>query len=260
MSRHRVTHVVSIALTGLSSLAVSNPAVPAPEEIQVYLDDLTKPGRFGADLHNSFVVTGNRTPEYPGALPTHRMYRFTPEIYYGVSDTFEIGLYLLTTKAPGTGPNYDGQKLRFKYIAPHEEQSGSFWGLNLEIGKTHHRVSEVPWNAQLKGIYGYRSGPWTVGFNSNLDWSLSGSPNSPVALELDTKVAYRTRQGYQLGFESYNEIGPLRQLGRLNTFSQTLYAVLDTQIGKVDLNAGIGRGLTTASDRWVLKFILGLQY
>jgi hypothetical protein len=260
MSRQGAQRTVSIALAALAALTVSNPALPAPEEIQVYLDDLTKPGHFGADLHNSFVVRGDRTPEYPGALPTHQMYRFTPEIYYGVSDTFEIGLYLLTTKAPGTGPNYDGQKLRFKYIAPHDEESGSFWGLNLEIGKTHRRVSEVPWNAQLKGIYGFRSGPWTVGFNSDLDWSLSGSPNSPVALGFDTKVAYSTGHGYQVGFESYNELGPLRQLGRLNTLSQTLYAVVDTQIGKVDLNAGIGRGLTTASDRWVFKFILGLQY
>jgi hypothetical protein len=47
----------------------------------------------------------------------------------------------------------------------------------------------------------------------------------------------------------------------LNRNSETLYAVLDTDLGKsMDLNAGIGRGLTTVSDRWIIKFILGFHY
>jgi hypothetical protein len=238
----------------------SGSAMAASEEIQVYLDDLTKPGRFGADLHNNFVVKGSRTPEYAGALPPNHMYRFTPEFYYGLTPTMELGLYLLTTAAPDSGPNYDGQKLRFKYIAPHDETVGSFWGVNLEIGRTSKRVSEVPWNAQLKGIYGFRSGPWTVGFNANLDWSLAGSPSSPVAFEFDTKVAYQLREGLDVGLESYNELGPVRSLGRLNRQSQALYAVVDADVGKVALNAGVGRGLTGASDRWILKLIVGVQY
>jgi hypothetical protein len=252
--------ILNALLTALALTSMSPSARAAPDEIQVYLDDLTKPGHFGSDLHNSYVISGSRTPDFPDALAPQHVYRFTPELYYGLTPTMELGLYLLTTTGPGTGPNYDGQKLRFKYIAPHDETKGSFWGANLEIGKTTRRVSEVPWNAQLKGIYGFRSGPWTVGFNANFDWSLSGSPNSPVALEFDSKVAYQVREGYQIGFESYNELGPLRHIGNLNTLSQTLYAVVDTQLGKVDLNAGIGRGLTTVSDRWILKFIVGLQY
>jgi hypothetical protein len=188
------------------------------------------------------------------------MYRFTPEFYYGLTPTMELGLYLLTTTAPGTGPNYEGQKLRFKYIAPHDETRGSFYGINIEVGKTNRRVSEVPWNTELKGIYGFRTGPWTVAFNANFDWSLRGSPNTPVTLDFDTKVAYTVREGLDLGFESYNELGPLRNLGRLNTLGQTLYAVVDADIGKVSLNAGLGRGLTAASDRWVFKFIVGFQY
>jgi hypothetical protein len=250
--------VNAVTAVGLSLSSASS--IAASEEIQVYLDDLTKPGRFGADLHNNFVVKGSRTPEYNGALPPNHTFRFTPEFYYGLTPTMELGVYLLTTTSPDSGPNYDGQKLRFKYIAPHDEAQGSFWGVNLEIGRTSHRVSEVPWNAQLKGIYGFRSGPWTVGFNANLDGSLAGSPSSPVALEIDTKVAYQVRDGLDVGFESYNEIGPLRRLGRLGTLGQTVYAVVDADVGKVALNAGVGRGLTGASDRWILKLIVGLQY
>lgn len=232
----------------------------APDEIQVYMDDLTKPGRVGMDLHNNYTIKGATEPDYPGAAPTHHMYRFTPELYLGLTPTVELGLYLLTTSTPDFGRRYEGEKLRLKYIAPHNEEAGPFWGVNLEVGYTAQRVSQVPWNTELKAIYGFRAGRWTVAWNANLDWSLHGSPSAPVEFQLATKVAYRTRAGYHIGFESYNDLGPLRHAGRFGEQGQMLYAVVDTELGKVDLNAGIGRGFTSASDRWVAKFILGFQY
>jgi hypothetical protein len=248
------TAAIAVALA-----LISGTAAAAPEEIQVYMDDLSKPGGFGVDVHNNFVMSGSGTPDYPGAQPPNHVYRLTPEFYYGISDTLEAGLYLLTTTTPGNPVNYDGEKLRLKYIAEHDETKGSFWGANLEIGKTSLRVSQAAWNAELKGIYGYRADRWTFAVNSNFDWSLS-SPSSPVSLDIDTKVAYKTDAGYQIGLESYNELGPLRNLGHLNQLSQTLYGVIDTKLGKFDLNAGLGHGLTTASDRWLFKFIIGTHF
>ena len=37
----------------------------ASEEIQVYLDDLTKPGHFGADIHNNVTLSGSPRPFCP---------------------------------------------------------------------------------------------------------------------------------------------------------------------------------------------------
>jgi hypothetical protein len=236
------------------------PAFAAPEEIQVYMDELTKPGHVGIDLHNNYAISGMRDADSPGMTPSHHQYRFTPELYLGLTPTLELGVYLLTTSSPDVGRHYEGEKLRLKYIAPHDETAGSFWGVNAEVGRTSSRVSEVPWNAQLKGIYGFRTGKWTVAFNGNLDWSLHGAPNTPVMMEVDTKVAYQMPGGYQLGFESYNGLGPASSPGRLKEQSHMFYAVIDAEIGKLDLNAGIGRGLTPTSDRWIAKVILGLQY
>jgi len=259
---YRCSHFSRFVLISIAVIVlgfISGTAAGAPEEIQVYMDDLTKPGGFGADVHNNFVMSGSSTPDYPGAQPPDHVYRLTPEFYYGISNTFEAGLYLLTTTTPGNPTNYDGEKLRLKYIAPHDETQGSFWGTNLEIGKTSLRVAQAAWNAELKGIYGYRSGRWTFAVNPNFDWSLS-APSSPVSLDIDTKIAYQTNAGYQVGVESYNELGPLQNLGHLNQLSETLYGVIDTELGKFDLNAGIGRGLTTVSDRWLVKFIIGVRF
>src|SRR5579872_5740997 len=248
-------------LFSLAGLAASGNAWAAPEEIQVYLDDMTPPGNFGTDVHNNFVVSGSSTPDYPGALPPEHVYRLTPEFYYGLSDVIELGLYTLTTTAPGGNPEFDGPKVRVKFIAPHDPQQGSFWGANLEIGDTALRVSPQPWGTELKGIYGYRSEPWLFAVNANLDWTSTRAFGGPVSVDVDSKLAYTTDAGYQLGFESYNELGPARDLGHFGQLSETLYAVIDTDLGKAfDLNAGIGRGLNPNSDRWILKFIIGIHY
>lgn len=231
----------------------------ASEEIQVYMDDLRAPGKFGLDLHNNFVISGSDAPSYPGELPPHHVYRLTPEFYYGLTQTLELGLYVLTTRGPHDGGRVEGGKVRLKYIAPHDAEAGFFWGLNLEVGRTGARVSEVPWNAELKGILGYRSGHLTIAANPNLDWSLSKT-GGPVTASLDLKVAYETGEKTSIGFEAYNELGPLSHLQALNRNSKTLYAVVDQKVGGVDVNAGLGRGLTHDADRWVAKFIVGTHF
>jgi len=252
---------VFMGACALALSLVGAPALAAPEEIQVYLDDLVGTGNFGTDVHNNYVVSGSEVPDYPGAEAPDHLYRLTPEFYYGLSDTLELGLYVLTTRQPGRDPTFDGPKLRIKFIAPHDEQQGAFWGANLEIGDTSLRVSPEPWGTELKGIYGYRWPRWLFAVNTNLDWTSTRAFGGPVSLDVDTKLAYTTDAGYQLGFESYDELGEASDLGHLDRNSETLYAVLDTDLGKgMDLDAGIGRGLNPTSDRWILKFILGFHF
>ena len=45
------------------------------------------------------VFKSARTPAYPGETPPHRQYRLTPEFYYGITPTLELGLYLLASRA-----------------------------------------------------------------------------------------------------------------------------------------------------------------
>jgi hypothetical protein len=239
--------------------ALLPPCQAAPEEIQVYLDDMSKPGKFGVDVHNNYVVSGTEEPAYPGELPPRHVYRLTPEFYYGLTETLELGLYVLTTRGPESGAHLDGGKVRLKYIAPHDPEVGLFWGLNLEVGRTSLRVSELPWNAELKGILGYRTGPWAIAVNPNIDWSLS-KHGGPVLASLDGKVAYAIAKETKVGFETYNELGPLSHLQSLSRNSKTLYAVVDQELGGFDLNAGLGRGITQEADRWVMKLIVGKQF
>ena len=232
----------------------------ASEEIQVYLDDLSAPGQFGLDVHNNLVLQGPRDSSYPGQTPSWHQYKLTPEFYYGLTPTLELGLYVLTSRSAGGNSRVDGSKLRLKYIAPHDDRAGAYWGLNLEVGRTALGASEVPWNAQLKGIVGWRGASWTLGANPNVDWSLSRG-GGPEAASLDLKLARDVRAGTQLGLEFYNELGPVRHLDPLNRNPHTLYLALDQDLGHdFDLNLGIGRNLSNDGDRWTLKFIVGTHF
>jgi hypothetical protein len=248
----------SVLALGLTLSAGASHA--ASEEIQVYLDDLSAPGQFGVDVHNNYVFRGSRSPGYAGETPPWHQYRLTPEFYYGITPTLELGLYLLGSRSAAGNSRLDGSKLRLKYIAEHDEKAGAFWGLNLEIGKTALSASETPWNGQLKGILGWRSGAWTLGANPNLDWSLSKG-GGPVMASLDIKLARNVAARTQLGAELYSELGPARHIQAWGRNAKTLYLVLDQDLGhEVDLNLGIGRGLTDDADRWTLKFIVGTHF
>lgn len=95
------------------------PLAAAPEEIQVYMDEMNQPGQFGLDVHSNYVFTGALIDDYPGQQPSLHRLRVTPEFSYGLTSTFELGLYLpLATLDRQDHLGADGVKFRIKYIAP----------------------------------------------------------------------------------------------------------------------------------------------
>ncbi len=217
---------------------------------------MTAPGHFGLDVHNNFVFSGGNAV---GDQTAGHRYRLTPEFYYGLAPTIELGIYLLTSKPADGDARANGAKVRIKYIAQHDATSGFFWGANLEIGDTDRRVSVTPWNVELKTILGVRRGAWIFALNPNLDWSLSAH-GGPATLNVDFKVARSVGPRTQLGVESYNDVGPLGDLPPPGAGSKILYAALDQDLGKIDLNVGLGRGLNRESEGWTLKFIVGSRF
>src|SRR6185312_5501331 len=78
-------------------LALAAPALAADEESQVYMDEMSRPGQFGLDLHNNYVISGDGGLDYPGQMSSLHRYRLTPEWSYGLSKEVELGLYLPLT-------------------------------------------------------------------------------------------------------------------------------------------------------------------
>lgn len=242
-----------------SATFVSAPAFAAPEEIQVYMDELDKPGEIGLDVHSNYVATGDRVIDYPGAqVALHRL-RITPEFSYGLSSTLELGAYLPLTTLDGSGTaSVDGAKVRIKYLAPRAVGQRWFWAANFEIGRVGHKLDENPWNAEFKAIGGIRSGPWTLAANANVDFKISGPASAPASLEIDTKLSHHIGPSSAIGIESYNGLGAFAHLGRFGASEQSSYVTLDSNLGRWDVNFGVGHGYGANSDGWIVKAVIGV--
>jgi hypothetical protein len=67
-------------------------------------------------------------------------------------------------------------------------------------------------------------------------------------------------QGIALGVEYYNDIGTLANRLPREEQNRTLYAVVEVERNSWSLNFGVGRGLTTATDDWTAKAIVGVSF
>lgn len=248
-----------VLVPAICALAAWAPAArAAPEEVQVYLDEIDPAGDYGLDIHANYVASGDRATDYSGQQPSVHRWRITPEASIGLGDGFEAGLYLpLTTISPGQPWRADGIKARIKWLAPHGRQ-GFYWGANLEVGRVSRRLDINPWNGELKMIGGWRRGRWRAGFNGNFDFVLAGPRHDPVTLELATKVDFRVIGSFRLGVESYNGLGPVRELGHLPEQEHATYLTMDTKLARWDFNLGIGRGYGANADHTIVKFIIGV--
>jgi hypothetical protein len=253
-----MTHAIP-SLLAASLLLAAAPARTAPEEIQVYLDDLNAPGRFGLDVHTNLVATGETLGDYAGEQQSRHRLRITPEFALGLSRYLEAGLYLPLTTIDGRGRiGLDGAKVRLKYIAPKAAGQSWFWGANVEVGVVNRGLDSNPWNTEIKGIVGRRWGPWTLAVNGNLDVKLSGPESAPPSLEIDTRLTYALNPTLSLGVETYNGAGELRRLGAFGSAEQSSFIVADKSFGRWDLELGAGAGYGANRDGLILKAIIGV--
>ena len=252
-----LSHRASPLLVAAALLAAAPPALAAPEEIQVYLDDLNAPGRFGLDVHANLVTTGQALSDYAGEQQSRHRLRITPEFAFGLTQDLEAGLYLPLATIDGAGRiGVDGAKVRLKFIAPKPAGQTWFWGANVEVGVVDRGLDANPWNTEVKGILGRRWGRWTVAVNTNFDVKLSGPEAAPPSLEIATRMTYAVSPIWTVGVESFNGAGELRRLGGLAEHST--FVVVDRSFGRWDLEVGAGAGYGANRAGLILKAIIGV--
>lgn len=249
----------AVLAAACAALFAATPALAGPEEIQVYMDELDAPGELGLDVHTNYVLSGDQIADYPGEQQSVHRLRITPEFSYGLTHNLELGAYVPLATLDNHGRfGIDGVKFRLKYILPRADRQSWFVGANFEIGKVDHRLDINPYNAELKGIAGVRFGKWTAAANANIDFTVSGPAPGPASLEIATKLNYALSPKFALGVENYTGVGEFRALGRFGDSEQASYVTIDTNVGRWDLNLGVGRGYGANPDKWIIKAVIGV--
>jgi hypothetical protein len=242
-------------LAAVFAAALPCTALAAPEEVQVYRDEVMPLHRFGLELNQSYVPAG--PVEDIGPIGQVGLYRFTPELNYGVAKDWEVGLLAETTVRDGAF-DVHGIKAHTRWIAPRPEGQAWYLGFNAEVGWTDRHLEERPWTVELRAIAGWEGKRWVLAVNPTLETAADGRGGEPVAFEMQSKIGYRVSEGWLLGFEGYNAFGPVDRIATFGRESQIVYATADTEWRGIDLNFGVGKGLTEASDGWAIKAVIGI--
>ena len=236
--------------------ALTQPA-NATDEIQVYNASIAAPGQFTIQQHLNYVPQGVNDPPFPGGLISNNSINGTPEFAYGVTDWWEVGLYLPFAIKDQQFLS-DSIKLRTLFVSPHAEQRDFFYGINFEFSNTTPKFSQSRFGLEIRPINGVRNADWEFIVNPIVDISFGkyGEADFTPAARLARKLG----PDLFVGLEYYADLGEIGNFAKFADQQHTLFAVTDFKLGVFGVNFGVGYGLTPASDRWVVKTIVGYAF
>jgi len=252
-----IQQTVLHALTVIAIALVAAPAITfaQTDEIQVYDAAIAEKGKFNLMLHNNFTPDGLKTPAFRGALVSDRSLNGVPEWAYGVTDWFEAGLYMpLYSISKDRGGSLNGFKLRALFVKPHADDRTFFYGMNFEFS-----VNAKHWNprritSEVRPIIGLHLHPVDIIVNPILDTSYDGFKNLDFAPAV--RVAYNFTEKWAAAIEEYADYGPLHQFLPAGEQSHQIFGVFNHGSKFLDIEAGVGFGLNSSSDKVTLKLML----
>jgi hypothetical protein len=225
------------------------------DEIQVYDAEIAKPGVFNLMVHDNYTFDGLKTPRFPGGLTPDHTLNGVPEWAYGVTDWFEQGLYLpLYSDASNLGGTLNGFKLRELFVSPHAADRTFFYGINFEFSYNAKHWDPDLYSSEIRPILGWHLGKFDFIVNPIFDNSWKGFKNLDFAPS--ARVAYNFSSSWAVALEQYADFGVIERFLPGNQQSQQLFGVVDYKGEPVNVEAGLGFGLTGASDRLVAKLML----
>jgi hypothetical protein len=229
-----------------------------PFEIQVYDGTANAPGVPGLELHVNTVPSG-RTSAIGPELPPDGQTHFTLEPALGVTPWWEAGAYLQTALQHDGTFGYAGSKLRSKFTLPMPEASRWRLGVNVELSILPKAYDRGRVGNELRPIVAWENERWMFAFNPIVGTALGGpdatdGPSFEPALFAKMKI----EGALAVGVEYYASFGPIAHPVPWQEQEHYLYEVIDLlKFENLELNVGLGQGLTRESNKWIAKMIVG---
>src|SRR6202165_656292 len=244
-------------LAGAAFPVVLGQPAKAVDEIQVYNAGIASPGQFTIQQHLNYVALGQKDPPFPGGLVSHHSINGTPEFAYGVTEWWEVGLYLPFAIQDRQFLS-DSFKLRTLFVSPNAADRSFFYGVNFEFSHTTPRFSQTRFGMEIRPILGLRNSDYEFIVNPIVD--VGFGRYGEAVLTPAARGARRVGPALFVGLEYYADFGEIGNFLKPADQQHTLFAVTDFKLGDFGVNFGVGYGFTPASDRWVVKTIVGYAF
>lgn len=235
--------------------AIALAAHAQTDEIQVYDATIAPQGVFNLTWHNNYTPDGLQTPAFPGAIISNHSWNGGFEWAYGARSWLELGLYLpLFSVSQHRGATINGAKLRLLFVSPHAARRKFFYGMNFEFSYNATYWDPRRYTSEFRPIVGVHLGRWDLIYNPILDNSFDGGLPS-LDFAPCGRIAYHVSSRWALAGEEYDDFGQLRQIRPTGQQFHQIWAVVDRYSKAVDIEAGIGFGLNSASDPVTVKLM-----
>jgi hypothetical protein len=139
-------------------------------------------------------------------------------------------------------------------VTPNADKKSFFYGLNFEFDYTTPPFSQTRFAMEIRPILGWRNPQWEFIVNPIFDIGFGslGDIDFVPAARLGRKLS----EDLTFALEYYTDLGRPGSFLPFEEQAHQLFAVVDFKVGVVDVDFGLGYGLTPGSDRFVAKTIL----
>ena len=245
-----------------TALAVAALAGAAPAtaqdafEIQVYDSETARAGEPGLEMHLNYFLEGTTTPSPEGEVPTNHLTHITFEPHIGVTDWWELGLYLQFALRPDGGFDTGGVKFRSKWRLT-EPLGPIKLALNVEIARVSKLYEAAGWGGELRPIVDARFGRLYLAANPIVSFAFAGPDAWKPVLEPAFKASVDVVGPVALGLEEYSSFGVIGDWLPPSEQTHRLFAVVDVVAGVVAVNFGVGYGFV-GPEKWIMKAVITL--
>jgi hypothetical protein len=232
-------------------------ALAQTDEIQVYDGVIAPQGKANVMLHSNFTPIGRKSPDFPGGIIPDNSVNGTLEWAYGVRPWFEQGLYLpvFTAYSKGRGGSLDGFKIRELFVLPHAQDHTFFYGVNFEFSVNYSYWESRHITSEVRPIVGLHLHKVDLIYNPIVDTDYVGGIKGLEFVPAG-RVAYNLNDNWAVAAEEYADFGPLRGFYRTNDQFHEVWAVMDHHSKFVDIETGVGVGVTAGADKLTFKLML----
>jgi len=230
-------------------------------EIQVYPSETVARGQLMLELHSNFTFEGEKQV-VDGVRPTEHALHETIELTYGFTSWLETGFYVFTSARSGEGWQWVGDHVRPRVRAPESWHWPLGASLSMEFGYQRRVYSPDTWAWEIRPIIDKQLGRWYLSFNPVVDKAVHGV-NAGRGFEFSPnfKASYAVTRVATIGIEYYGALGPVTGFDSGPQQQHQIVPTLDLNVSPDwELNFGAGFGVTRATDRFLLKMVIGRRF
>jgi hypothetical protein len=256
-----VCHIFALFLCVAATLAVAGPSDAIDfYEIQIYDTDTTPAGHLTLELHSNTTstATGQLAKRQ---MDVHQIHE-TLEATYGILRWLEVGQYFATAKLSNGEYEYSGSRTKVHFGIPQTFEWPVQFGGNIELDYMRHGTEDNPTGLELRPIAGSSYKKFRlVGNFAFFDPFAGPGAHRGFQFNPSGELIYDLNRWVSPAVEYYGDMGSIQPLAKVQEQQHFVVPTLNFHfIPQLELNLGVGIGVTRASNGVFLKSIVGWTF